>query len=274
LQAFSLTASFLYNCHGMLKSWFRGAAAEQTNYLEGAFPLISPNVWRKMGMEPIHAAIWGDCSVLVPWEIYTSSGDSVILSDLHESMTEWVRRGIKRDKTGLWDPSNHQLGDWLDPLAPLEDPGNSVTDPVLVANAFLIRTTDTLAKVCKVLIADVPEGSQKHQSLLEELDSLQADAEKLRKAFASKYITPTGRILSDSQTAIVLAIHFSLIPTAEQEKVAAARLTNIIRENARFKIATGFAGTPVLGHALSKVSQHQLFYRCYFTRSRHPGSTR
>jgi alpha-L-rhamnosidase len=160
LQAFSPTASFLYNCHGMLKSWFRGAAIEQTNDLEGAFPLISPNVWRKMGMEPIHAAIWGGCSVLVRWEIYTSSGDPAILSDLYESMTEWVRHGIKRDKRGLWDPSNHQLGDWLDPLAPLEGPGNSVTDPVLVANAFLIRTTDTLAKVCKVLIAGVPERSR------------------------------------------------------------------------------------------------------------------
>ncbi|PVH68240.1 glycoside hydrolase family 78 protein [Cadophora sp. DSE1049] len=261
LQAFAPTATFLYNCHGMLKSWFRGAATEQIRDLDGAFPLISPNVWRITRMPPIRAAIWGDCSVLVPWEMYTSSGDSVILGDLYDSMKDWVQRGVKRDERGLWDPSNHQLGDWLDPLAPLEDPGNSVTDPVFVANAFLIHTTDTLVEICRALSTTAPEGSQKHETLLAEFGSFQAEATKLREAFASEYITPSGRVLSDSQTAIAIAIHFSLIPTVEQEKVAAARLNTIIRQNARFKIATGFAGTPVIGHALSKVHQYQLFYR-------------
>lgn len=261
LQAFATTATFLYHSHGMLKSWLRGAAAEQTNDLDGAFPLISPNVWRGTDMAPIHAAIWGDCSVMVPWIMYISSGDAAILSDSYGSMTEWVRRGVKRDERGLWDPSNHQLGDWLDPLAPLNDPGNSVTDPVFVANAFLIQTTDTLVNICKVLSSRVPEEHDEHHSMLADLGLLQAEAVILRKAFASEYITPTGRIISDSQTAIALAIHFSLIPTAEQETAAATRLNTIIRQNARFKIATGFAGTPIIGHALSKVGQHQLFYR-------------
>ncbi|CAK7203204.1 hypothetical protein SEUCBS139899_005935 [Sporothrix eucalyptigena] len=36
------------------------------------------------------------------------------------------------------------------------------------------------------------------------------------------------------------------------------------QRNARFKIATGFAGTPILGHALSKVGLHQLFYRMLY----------
>jgi alpha-L-rhamnosidase len=43
--------------------------------------------------------------------------------------------------------------------------------------------------------------------------------------------------------------------------VGAARLRRLILSNSRFKIATGFAGTPILGHALTAVCESQLFYR-------------
>lgn len=87
------------------------------------------------------------------------------------------------------------------------------------------------------------------------------DALAMRREFSKEYITASGRVVSDSQTAIALAIHFSLFSSLDQEVVAARRLTQIIRSKARFKIATGFAGTPILGHALTKVGHSQLFYR-------------
>jgi alpha-L-rhamnosidase len=53
------------------------------------------------------------------------------------------------------------------------------------------------------------------------------------------------------QTAIALAIQFSLFAAPEQQKHAVERLENIIFPGSRLKISTGFAGTPILGHALT-----------------------
>lgn len=142
-----------------------------------------------------------------------------------------------------------QLGDWLDPAAPPDKPGNGTTDAMLVANAFLIHSTSTMASICKVL-----GHLDKEQKYIQQ-------AQTLRAAFSQEYITPNGSVLSNSQTAIALAIHFSLFPTEDQQAHAVARLEMLILKLARFKIATGFAGTPILGHALKKVGKEHLFYR-------------
>lgn len=169
-------------------------------------------------------------------------------------MLSWLEQGVTRDETGLWKADDFQLGDWLDPNAPPDDPSQAATDSYLVADAFLIASTDLIVKIAKA--TSKPELAQRYQT--QSLD--------LRKHFAHKYIAPSGRMVSDSQTAFALAIVFDLIPTKEQQKVASARLVELIKKGSKFKIATGFAGTPVIGHALTKIDQTQLFYRMLYER--------
>ncbi|KAF5687155.1 alpha-L-rhamnosidase [Fusarium denticulatum] len=248
LQAFAPTAAYLYDTGGILKTWLRGLAFEQTEDGKGIPPLFSPNIWK--GRPNISSAIWGDALISVPWDLYQSSGDTDFLADLYDNMNEWLTKGVKRDKDGLlWDPNHSQLGDWLEPGAPADDPGNGPTDEILVSNAFLIRMTDIMVQISGML------GRDRERQLWAK------QAADLRARFAQIYITDEGRVVSDTQTALALAIHFSLFPTSKQQDTAAARLVHLIRRNARFKIATGFAGTPILGHALNKINQHQLFYR-------------
>jgi alpha-L-rhamnosidase len=248
LQAFAPTAAYLYDTGGILKTWLRGLAFEQSEDGKGIPPLFSPNLWK--GRPNIPSAIWGDALISVPWDLYQSSGDTAFLADLYDNMDEWLTKGIKRDKDGLlWAPNHSQLGDWLEPAAPADDPGNGPTDEILVSNAFLIRMTDIMTQISGIL------GREKERELWGK------QAAELRARFAQIYITDEGRVVSDTQTALALAIHFSLFPTSSQQDTAAARLVHLIRRNARFKIATGFAGTPILGHALNKINQHHLFYR-------------
>lgn len=167
-------------------------------------------------------------------------------------MTDWLKNGVKRDGTGLWERDHHQLGDWLEPTAPGDDPGNGPTDEVLVANAFLVRMTDIMTQISKIL------GDDKNG------ESYTKATEELRIQFRRSYITDEGRVVSDTQTALALAIYFSLFETAQQEKSAASRLVTLIKRSARFKIATGFAGTPIIGHALKKIGEVQLFYRMLY----------
>ena len=99
LQAFASTAAFLYDCHGMLKSWLRGLAAEQKATESSVPPLVSPNV---IPMPPKPIAIWGDCVILAPWDLYQSFGDKSVLENQFESMEDWLEKGIPRIESGLW----------------------------------------------------------------------------------------------------------------------------------------------------------------------------
>ncbi|KAF5685463.1 alpha-L-rhamnosidase [Fusarium denticulatum] len=245
IQIFSPTACFIYDCYGTLRSWLRNLAAEQRRGGNGSPPIFSP---KAMPVPNFPLAIWGDATVLVPWNLYWTYGDVDILSAQYESMIDWIDRGIPRATNGLWEQVRVQLGDWLDPLAPADRPHLGTTDAQLVANAYLIRITDVMSEICAIL------GHSRKG------DAYSKDAVELRAAFASEYITQTGRLVSDSQTAYALAIQFDLFPTPAQRDHAVERLQHLILRRSRCKISTGFAGTPTIGHALSTVGKDQLFY--------------
>ena len=50
----------------------------------------------------------------------------------------------------LWD-NGFQLGDWLDPAAPPQDPADARTDRYLVATAYFARSAQRLADTATVL---------------------------------------------------------------------------------------------------------------------------
>ncbi|KAH8671583.1 bacterial alpha-L-rhamnosidase-domain-containing protein [Xylariales sp. PMI_506] len=253
LQAFAPTACFLYDVHGMLKTWLRGLAAEQREDEARVPPLFSPNTFRDRPRKSF--AIWGDTVVMVPWDMHQSSGDVDILREQYSSMVDWVEKGVIRDSRKLWDSEKaFQLGDWLDPDAPPDEPSKGLTDAHLVANSFLIRTTELMSNISSILGLEAARRQYRE------------DAEALRQEFGNEYITASGRVVSDTQTALALALHFSLFSTTEQEKCAVKRLTQLILGKSRFKISSGFAGTPILGHALTKFGHSQLFYRMLFHR--------
>ncbi|KAH8593730.1 bacterial alpha-L-rhamnosidase [Bisporella sp. PMI_857] len=254
IQAFGPTATYLYRTVGFLKGWLKDLSSEQHENGGAVPPLVVPdvlyNIPRFQSRAKKAQAVWGDVAISLPWTLYTVSGDANILSQQYRSMQSWIDRGIPRKPNNLWDTSNHpQLADWLDPSAPPDDPGNGLTDGEFVANAFLIGMTNLMAKISAIL------GSSADST------RYTAAGATMREEFQSEYITPRGRVVGDTQMALALAIYFALFASTEQQQHAGERLVNVIRSKSRFKIATGFAGTPVIGHALTTVGQTQIFYR-------------
>lgn len=242
LAMFAPTATLLYKCSGMLQGWLRDVAAEQAEH-GGIPPLVVPNVLKKdpMFSRVMPAAVWGDVAVLAPWALYQATGDVDILRNQYSSMAAWVSaipRNKKSNNKHLWNNQLPQLGDWLDPTAPPDNPAGGKTNSILVADAFLINTLDVIAQAAALL--EKPDVAQQYQS----------EAAAARSEFAHEYITPSGRVLSDSQTAYALAIVFDLFPGPSQRAHACARLIELVRRNA-FKIGTGFAGTPYILEALT-----------------------
>ncbi|MHC6229136.1 family 78 glycoside hydrolase catalytic domain [Arthrobacter sp. MMS24-T111] len=239
IQVFAPTASFLYDCSGMLSSWLKDVAVEQLS--DGTIPWYVPVIPGGDEWTPIRpGAVWGDVAVLTPWTLYERFGDTQILRNQYQSAKAWVDlMDTKAGPTHLWN-TGFQLGDWLDPTAPPHDPTAAKTDPYLVATAYFAWSALHLGKTASVL------GNTADELHYTELGRAVA------KAFADEYIYPTGTVAGDAQTAYALAIVFDLFPSEDQKHLAGERLRQLVAEGGN-RIATGFAGTPLISDALTSI---------------------
>ncbi len=233
LQVFAPAACFLFDCRSLIVSWLADLAAEQTEY--GTVPPYVP--WVPLMFPPKPAAAWGDAAVVVPWVLYERFGDEQVLRDQYDSMRTWVEQiASLAGDDHLWD-EGFQFGDWLDPAAPPDRPADTRTDPYLIATAYHAYTARLLARTAEVLgLAAAAE----HHAL----------ADAITTAFNREYVTPSGRMASDSQTAYALALAFDLIPDADRRRRAAERLAQLVAYD-DFRIGTGFVGTPLVCDALA-----------------------
>ncbi|TLD18549.1 hypothetical protein PspLS_10270 [Pyricularia sp. CBS 133598] len=256
LQVFAPTATFLYDTVGILGSWLQDLAAEQMEESRGGVPpVVCPEVIPLSWPKNMPQAIWDDVVVLAPDVLHTYSGDLDLLERQFPSMVAWLEKGVDRGPDGLWKFDVWQFGDWLDPSAPPEEPGLSTSDSVFVADAYLVRVTETLARVCSLL--GKTELAHKYDG----------DARQLKGVFHNRYVTNQGNITCNTQTGLALAVHHGLYRSPEDLRMAAAMLTKLVRA-AKFKIATGFAGTPIITHALTRIANPQLAYRMLLETSR------
>ncbi len=242
IQVFAPTASFLYDAAGFLQSWLADVAADQQ---DGVVPFVVPNVIQG---PPRPAAAWGDAAVIVPWVLYQRYGDTGVLADQFESMRGWVDHiASLAGERGLWD-RGFQFGDWLDPSAPPDRPAAARTSPQIVATAYLARSAELVGQAAGVL--GRAEDEARYLAL----------ASKVREAFADEYVTPNGRLASDATTAYALAIEFSLLRDETQRRHAGERLLALVRES-RYRVSTGFVGTPLICDALCNVGAYDAAFR-------------
>jgi alpha-L-rhamnosidase len=245
LQVFAPTATFLYDADGFLADWLEDVRASQGP--DGQIPVCVP-------AEPVPrfsafvAAGWSDAATVVPWVLHDRYADTGRLARQYDSMRRWVdhvrrRNGARR----LW-PEEFQLGDWLDPTAPPDNPSKAQTDAVLVASAYVARSAQLAADAAELL--GHADAAAEHGRF----------ADAVRRAFRDEYVAPSGRISSDSPTAYALAICFDVYERPEQRHHAGARLARLLRRG-HHRIATGFLGTPLVLPALTAVGETATAYR-------------
>ncbi|WP_116453610.1 glycoside hydrolase family 78 protein [Blastococcus litoris] len=234
LEAFAPTAAFLFDTAGMLRSWLADLAVEQLEDLGGLVPLYVP--WIPLLPFPVSAeAGWGDAAVVVPWTLYEGHGDAGLLADQWPSMTAWIdafsrAAGEELDFAGV----PFMLGDWLDPVAPPDQPGAARTPWPLVATAYLARSARIMARAAAVLGHD----GRPYTAL----------AERAAERFRAEYVTPTGRVAYPAQTAYALALECDLL-LPEQREHAGRLLAEQVASDG-WHIGSGFLGTPFVTDAL------------------------
>ncbi|KAL6412406.1 bacterial alpha-L-rhamnosidase domain-containing protein [Ilyonectria robusta] len=123
----------------------------------------------------------------------------------------------------------------------------------MVANAYLIHSLDIITLVAEIL------------GKTEDAARFKSEAAGARIAFAAEYVSPNGRLVSDTQTAYAVSICFDLL-RPHQVVHAGNRLAAISRRN-QFRVGTGFAGTPFICEALVKTGHSDIAYAILLTES-------
>lgn len=244
--AFTPTAVFHQNIMPFMRKWLRDMAADQdpaTGMAQVVPDVLSDGATGGQN----GSAYWGDAATVVPWTLYETYGDKRVLAEQYKSMRTWVEFVSSRcGENGLWQ-TGFQYGDWLGldaEMNGLGDERKGATDDYFVANACYLRTLDIMFKTATIL------GYDEDERFYREL------RERVLAAFRDEYVTETGRLVSETQTAMVLALHFDLV----DERFKAAIAERLERNIAAHKthLTTGFVGTPYLCLALSDAGKHGL----------------
>jgi alpha-L-rhamnosidase len=237
-QVFASTACFNVDAAAFYTKWLKDLALDQQK--DGLVPHVIPDVLKSGG-----ATGWADAAVIIPWTLYLCYGDTRILEEQYPSMKAWI--DYMKSQAGdsyIWNKGWH-WGDWLAFSTTRSDYPGATTDKDLIATAFFYHSTALLQKTATIL--GRTDDAEEFLTLMK----------NIRKAFLREFVTPNGRLSSNTQTAYVLALHFGLLP--DEMRVEAAR--RLAADVDRFKhITTGFLGTPYICHVLSDYGYDDLAY--------------
>lgn len=232
-QVFSRTASFNMNVHNFFAKWLKDVAADQLP--NGSVPHVIPNV---LGQGSAGSAGWADVANIIPWNMYLAYGDKKILEDQYPSMKAWVDYIQSVARNDLWNNGSH-FGDWLFYRPDDDNDGRAaVTDKHLIAQCFYAHSTQLLINAANVL------------GKTEEVNKYEALLRRIKDAFIKEYTTASGRLVSGTQTALVLSLNFDMLSESLRQQ-AAQRLVDNIKSYGNH-LTTGFLGTPYLCHILTR----------------------
>ncbi len=259
-QVFTPTACFNANVLPFFKKWLKDLSVDQRK--DGSVPWVVPNVVGSDGggtgwSDGFGSTAWADAATIIPWELYKKFGDISVLEDQYESMKAWVDYMVHHSKERFIFDHGFHFGDWLsfaeymnyDYAAPDYGFAGAHTDKDLIATAYFYWSTNILSQTADIL--NQTEDSRYYASLLPHIQD----------AFEKEFVTETGRLSSNTQTAYAISLHSKILPKRYRES-ALRRLEQDIHRLGH--LTTGFVGTPILNNTLSENGCSEAAYRLLF----------
>ena len=243
-QVFAAAASMNMETDAFYRKYLYDLMLEQRQ--TGYVPVVVPNFLRTSGKWSFTTTGWADAAVIMPWVCYLYFGDKEILAQQYESMKGWLEYMRSQDTEGNNRYGGDHLGDWLaqDTKDPFNNFGATPTD--LIATGYYAYSARIVAKTAMILkkADDAERYTQLH--------------ERVRDAFRREYLTPNGRVLSETQTAQVLTLFMELFEQGKEE-VIVQHLEDRLHDDG-LKLTTGFIGTPYLCPMLSEHGLNEYAY--------------
>lgn len=249
-QVIAPTALFNFHTHAFWTAWLQSLRENQSEHDNGLVPFIVPDVLQNKNA----SSGWGDAAVIIPWDIYTITGDKSILEESYESAKKWVSHYQSKVKNKAYIPVMHSFGDWLQPYPSktLKKANRGDTPKELISTAFFAHSAHLVSKIAGVL-GEV-EDEKIYQKLFKDVAN----------AFENEFFDVNGRFKGEkpTQTSYLLAIYFDLLPSEKKKKAQQFLLKEI--EKADNHLGTGFLGTPILPKVLDAMGEIDLMYDILF----------
>lgn len=284
-QIFVSTAVRLFDVDGFSRKWLRSVRDDQLP--DGRIVNSSPDPNHlKVHPDPMvdhitGSAGWGDAIVHVPWVLYETYGDHLVLRESWDAMVRWVEFAVRAAASArhpsrversseplpheryLWDGTFH-WGEWSEPKTRSAD-GTLVSalgsdprawfmaDKGEVGTAYLHRSLRELADIAAVLGRDDEAGHYRDL------------AARVRDAWQTEFLRADGRVAADTQAAYVRALTFGLVPDDLRPAVAQHLVARV--HDAGDHLTTGFLSTADLLPALADAGYADVAYAVLLQRT-------
>lgn len=243
-QAFAYAANTLFDTESFWRSWLIDLSLDQDDNgdVGAVIPDLLKRLHRMEDSEIQGRAGWADAATIVPWSIYETFGSREILTQQLESIRRWVAALDNRRAGQTFLPTEFQFGDWCDPDAPSNEPWKAKVSADYVANSFFARSAD-IASWVEELVGE-PSKAAEYKML----------ADELKRSVWSEL----GRDAQETTAGLAIGLEFEIIPAEEREAMASKLAAMVAADDG--KITTGFLGTPLILHALSKAGHFSEAY--------------
>ncbi len=241
-QLFLKTAMFNMNVYSFFSKWLKDLAVDQSP--EGKIPPVVPNILENFGGS---SAGWADAAMIIPWHLYLHYGDTLILKNQYESMKAYVDF-LLDNSTGHLRNKSHHFGDWLF-YSPVNDRSGkaAVTEKDLLGQSFFAHSTQLLVNAAKTL------------NKIDDVEYYSIELNKIKAAFMQEFVSPNGRLTSNTQTAYSLALAFDLFPENMRDKAVERLIKNI--NDYQGHITTGIVGTSYISNVLTRYGKTDIAYK-------------
>jgi len=244
-QVISYTSNTLYKLDSFWRSWLIDLWLDQEKF--GKVGAVVPDILSRQPNTVIDWVItnragWADAATIVPIANLEAYGTLETLKQQLPSIRKYIQSLSDHRKGEKFLPEEFQFGDWCDPDAPGDQPWLSKVKPQFVANAFFAHSAQLAAYIEKL----VGEGS------------FQKKFEELAQTLKSDIWTQFGKEAKETTAGCSIVLEFGIVPESERATVAKLLSDMVIRDEG--KITTGFLGTPLILHALSKSGHFRAAY--------------
>lgn len=179
---------------------------------------------------------WNVAVILIPWTVYTYTGDTRILADNYDAMKRWFEY-YQVKQPGNIVPNG--VGDWVPPF--------TQTPHEVTSTCYYYTGAKLLGSIAALL------GKP------EEAAHFTKAAEAIRDAFDKKFLQPDGTVANGSQSSQVCALWHGLIPPDKKQAVLRKLLEKIHAADDHHD--TGYLGAKAIYRELSDDGYVDLAYK-------------
>ena len=272
IQIYARTALQNADLTAFLTRWLQNLSCEQNE--DGNVPIVVPydGPYPKLGQYlgkifgnkgKLTSAGWSDAAVLVPYQMYQITGNTLILREQYASMKKWCDHVIKtagdhidpesgieaETQKYLWNSGFH-WGEWLIPSLEMREDGKQrsmETGPAYIAPFFGYYTLSCMKEIAETL------GEKHDAAYYGEI------SDKMKQAIADGILCKDKTSEFAWMGAYVLALYFQLVPE-EQKSLFADKLVSMIKANDGC-LDTGFLATPYILDVCCMIDRTDLAYQ-------------